>query len=219
MARPKNPALRHRLLEMASLEFSEQGFGGASMTSIGRAAGVTKGGVYFHFRSKEELFFAVLDEWNEGLRAALRAAPDGVSGAEKARAVLAGFLHYHFRSPQAAGLLRVLATEMRGRFTTQVREDLGGALRALRARMRELLSEGARDGSLFATDPAQAAFLLAAAAEGVVQQWLASPRDVEHFCHADGLAEAMVVPFATDARAALAPAREAAAGDDLSPPF
>jgi len=57
-----------RILEGAALEFSEQGFGGASMASIGRAAGVTKGGVYFHFDSKEELFFAVLDEWNEGLR-------------------------------------------------------------------------------------------------------------------------------------------------------
>ena len=191
------------------------------MDAIGQTAGVTKGGVYFHFRSKEELFFAVLDEWSEGLRAALREDPGGLSGADDARAVLSDFLDYHFRTPQAAGLLRLLATEMRGRFTAQLREDLGGALRALRARLRELLTEGARDASLFATDPAQAAFVLAAGAEGVVQQWLAAPRDVEPFCQADSLAEALVAPYATDAGDRQTPAApdDVPQGGDLSPPF
>ena len=219
MARPKNPALRARILDAAALEFAEKGFaGGQHGVASVALIGVTKGGVYFHFRSKEELFFAVLDEWTEGLRAALRGGL-GPTAADQARVVLAVFLDYHFGNPQAAGLLRVLATEMRGRFTTQVREDLGGALRGLRARLRELLSAGARDGSLFATDPAQAAFLLAAGAEGVVQQWLASPRDVEPFCHAEALAEAMVTPYSTDVRRGPAPAREASQGEDLSPPF
>lgn len=189
------------------------------MDSIGGRAGGTKGGVYMHFRTKEELFFAVLDEWSDGLKAALRDDPAGASGADEARAVLAVFLDYHFRTPQAAGLLRLLATEMRGRFTAQLREDLGGALRALRARLREVLTEGARDASLFATDPAQAAFVLAAGAEGVVQQWLAAPRDVEPFCDAEALAEAMVVPYATDLQAGETPAPDATLGGDLSPPF
>ena len=55
MARPKNPELRDKILLVAAREFAESGFAGASMASIGRAAAVTKGGVYFHFRTKEEL--------------------------------------------------------------------------------------------------------------------------------------------------------------------
>ena len=73
--------------------------------------------------------------------------------------------------------------------------------------------------SLSATDPAQAAFVLAAGAEGVVQQWLAAPRDVEPFCDAEALAEAMVVPYATDLQAGETPAPDATHGGDLSPPF
>jgi AcrR family transcriptional regulator len=219
MARPKNPALRAALLSAAAREFSARGFSAASLSAVAQQAGVTKGGVYFHFRSKEELFFAVLDEWCAGLRGALRPADDGGSGAARMRAAIASFLDYHFRNPQAASLLRVLAAEMRGHFTAQVREDLAGALRALRARMRELLTEGARDGSLFATDPALAAFLLAAAVEGVVQQWLASARDVEPFCHAESLAEALIAPYATGIGTAPGPAAQLAHGEDLSPPF
>ena len=85
MARPKNPELRERILAAAAGEFSDRGFAGASMTSIGRSAGVTKGGVYFHFRSKEELFFAVLDEWNSGLRAALHSTPRATRGIDQLR--------------------------------------------------------------------------------------------------------------------------------------
>lgn len=215
MARPKDPALRATVLEAAAREFSERGFAGASMAGIGARAGVTKGGVYFHFRSKEELFFAVLDQWSTGLRAAMRPAADASTGAEQVRSAITSFLDYHFQHPQAARMLRVLATEMQGHFTAQVREDLGGTPRSLRARLRELLTEGARDGSLFAGDPAQAAFLIAAAVEGVVQQWLASPRDVEPFCDAESLADAMVAPYATDPGSA--PGSEP--GGDLSPPF
>ncbi len=200
MARPKNPELRDKILQAAAREFAEAGFAGASMGSIGRAADVTKGGVYFHFRSKEELFFAVLDRWSSGLREALPVAERGRGrGAQHLLAFVAAFLDYHFRHPHGASLLRVSATEMQARFTAQLREDLGGSLRALRARTRDLLTEGARDGSLFATDPAQAAFLLAGAVEGIVQQWLASPPDVEPYCDAESLAEGLVAPYVTGA--------------------
>jgi AcrR family transcriptional regulator len=220
MARPRSPDLRERLIRAATGEFSERGFKGAAMARIAGRAGVTKGGVYFHFRSKEELFFAVLDHWDSGLRGALRPAmAQGAGGADAVRATIGSFLGFHFRHPQASGLLRVLQAELQSGFTAQVREDLGGGLRSLRARMRELFAQGARDGSLFAGDPALAAFLLAAAVEGVIQQWRASPRDTAPFCDAETLADALVAPYATGARAAVEAAGRAAAGEDLSPPF
>ena len=219
MARPKDPSLRTRLLVAAAGEFSEHGFAGASMTAIGSRAGVTKGGVYFHFRSKEELFFAVIDEWNSGLRSVLRHREPSADGADQVRACIAAFLDFHFRHPETAGLLRVVATEMQDHFTAQVREDLGSALRALRARMRELLAIGSRDGTVFTTDPAQAAFLLAAGVEGVIQQWLASSREVAPFCHAESLADALVAPYATGGGTQPEPSPEASHGGDLSPPF
>jgi len=49
------------LLEAAARVFSQRGFNGASVDDVAAAAGFTKGAVYAHFASKEELFLALLD--------------------------------------------------------------------------------------------------------------------------------------------------------------
>ncbi len=54
---------RTRLLEAAAEMFASHGIAGASVDSIAERAGRTVGGLYGHFVSKEELLFAVVDEW------------------------------------------------------------------------------------------------------------------------------------------------------------
>ena len=65
MPRPADPTLRERLIAAATAEFAASGYSGATLDAIAARAGVTKGGLYFHFDGKEELFFAVLDHWRE----------------------------------------------------------------------------------------------------------------------------------------------------------
>ena len=61
-------ATRERILEAAEKLFAEKGFHETAMDGIVRAAKVSKGGVYFHFPSKEELFFALLDKLADALQ-------------------------------------------------------------------------------------------------------------------------------------------------------
>ncbi|MYT27767.1 ScbR family autoregulator-binding transcription factor [Streptomyces sp. MspMP-M5] len=63
MAR-QDRAIRTRrvILEVAASVFDEQGFDRATIAEILARAGVTKGALYFHFASKEELALAVLHE-------------------------------------------------------------------------------------------------------------------------------------------------------------
>jgi AcrR family transcriptional regulator len=49
-----------QILEGARQIFLAEGFDGASMSEIARAAGVSKGTIYFHFESKEDLFEALI---------------------------------------------------------------------------------------------------------------------------------------------------------------
>ncbi len=219
MSRPVDPTLRERLLEAATHEFATRGFGVSTMTGIGEQAGVTKGGVYFHFRGKEELFFAAVDHWRRSLRESLAAAAEAPveSSADRLRAVLVAYLTFHFDQSDAARLLRVLGGELRDRFTAQLREDARQEHRALRAQVRELMTRGARDGSLFTEDPVFAAFLLASSVHGAIEQWLTSPEDAQAFCHAGDLAEALVLPYATGASLPEESAPEE--GRDLMPPF
>ncbi|MFD6968477.1 ScbR family autoregulator-binding transcription factor [Streptomyces sp. NPDC059949] len=52
---------RRAILEAAAVVFEERGYGAAKLTDIVKLAHVTKGALYFHFDSKEDLAQAVID--------------------------------------------------------------------------------------------------------------------------------------------------------------
>jgi AcrR family transcriptional regulator len=60
-ARAEGRDAREDLLRAAADVFSERGFKDASIDEIAGRAGYSKGALYWHFESKDELFFALLD--------------------------------------------------------------------------------------------------------------------------------------------------------------
>jgi AcrR family transcriptional regulator len=84
---------KRALIEVATAEFTEHGYGGTSLDSIVSGARVTKGALYHHFSGKQRLFEAVFakveDDAAASIKAALRDSPDPW---EKARAGLRAFL-------------------------------------------------------------------------------------------------------------------------------
>jgi len=56
---------RTALIESAMEVFGRKGFEGSSLDEIAENAGFTRGAIYKNFESKEELFFAVMDHFNE----------------------------------------------------------------------------------------------------------------------------------------------------------
>ncbi|QRY47274.1 helix-turn-helix transcriptional regulator [Mycolicibacterium boenickei] len=54
---------RSLLLDAAEAVFAEKGFTAASLDDIAHAAGYTKGAIYNHFATKEDLFLAVSDRY------------------------------------------------------------------------------------------------------------------------------------------------------------
>lgn len=69
---------RARILEGAAASFAENGFAGATVADILLRSGVTKGALYFHFETKEEVADAVLAAHGEWMRDAV-AGLSGVS--------------------------------------------------------------------------------------------------------------------------------------------
>lgn len=66
---------RQSILDAAAACFAEQGYSGASVADIMERAGVSKGCMYVHFKSKEELFNSmILHEHRMGAERALKAA-------------------------------------------------------------------------------------------------------------------------------------------------
>lgn len=52
---------RERILQSALRVFGQKGFQKASLDAVAADAGMTKGAIYWHFKSKNDLFFAMLD--------------------------------------------------------------------------------------------------------------------------------------------------------------
>jgi AcrR family transcriptional regulator len=57
---------RARLLQAAAEVYARRGFGGATLDEVAGRAGLTKGAVYDHFGSKENLLLALMEEYLAG---------------------------------------------------------------------------------------------------------------------------------------------------------
>ena len=56
-------ATRRKLLDAAKRIFAQQGFEAARLEDIAAGAGYTRGAFYANFKSKEDIFFAIFEEW------------------------------------------------------------------------------------------------------------------------------------------------------------
>jgi len=69
---------KKRIRDAAIKVFSEYGYRGASMRMIANVAGISAGGIYLYFKSKEELYLSLMKErlsdFNRRLNSALRDA-------------------------------------------------------------------------------------------------------------------------------------------------
>lgn len=76
---------RANLIFQAAIDtFSEKGFDKATMDDIAARANVAKGTIYYHFKSKEDLFIFLVEEGMELLQeAVLSKVQDTMSGREK----------------------------------------------------------------------------------------------------------------------------------------
>jgi AcrR family transcriptional regulator len=61
--RARTEATRRKLLAAAEKLFARDGFEAARLEDIAFLAGYTRGAFYAHFKSKEDIFFALLEDW------------------------------------------------------------------------------------------------------------------------------------------------------------
>ncbi|WP_226364556.1 MULTISPECIES: TetR/AcrR family transcriptional regulator [unclassified Pseudonocardia] len=93
------PASQRRaaLLDATHELVVEHGVGGTSIDRVAARAGVSKGAVYHHFASKDELVAALEQRFTDGIlgraRAAADAAPEGAPPGEVLAAWTAGVVH------------------------------------------------------------------------------------------------------------------------------
>lgn len=93
---------REALLDAAAAEFWLHGFGGTRIQDVLDRAGLTKGGLYHHFTSKQEIADALLAQeagrWPEVIAGLAAADTRGLSAAEAFSLVIAKILEQDVRA-------------------------------------------------------------------------------------------------------------------------
>ena len=104
LAAPERESLASdRILRSATALFAERGYHGTSVRTLARVLRVETPSLYYHFPSKQQILFAILDrtldDLLDGLRRAVAAADDA---AERLRAAIRFHVLFHARRRQEA---------------------------------------------------------------------------------------------------------------------
>jgi AcrR family transcriptional regulator len=79
----RTEATQAKLLKAAESIFTRDGFTAAKLEQIAEAAGYTRGAIYAHYKSKEDLFLDLLEQRMYGKLAAMRSLLEGVASPEE----------------------------------------------------------------------------------------------------------------------------------------
>jgi AcrR family transcriptional regulator len=82
------------IVHAAVAEFLEKGFEKASMESIARRAGISKGCIYHHFRGKDEIFLYAAQYLSEPVARMMKTAESFSSAREGLQRYIHQYLHY-----------------------------------------------------------------------------------------------------------------------------
>lgn len=164
---------RQRVLDAALELFTRDGYGDTLVDDIARASDTSKGGVYFHFPSKQVLFLSLLDEAArlliDRIERAMEAEPDPLARGDAAlRAVLQTFSGHR-------ALARLLLVDALGA-DREFNNKMAELHQAFAALIERQLDEAVTQGALPPLDTEVASVAWFGAVNQVVTRWVLTGR-------------------------------------------
>lgn len=166
--------VKAQILTAARAVFAEKGFAKASMNDIVRASGLSKGGVYWHFKSKDDLIAAIFNQFftaQQEQLAAILAEKGSAAGKLLQMAQSAGHevetWLAQFPSPLEFYTLAIrdeaLIKSLHKYF--QINEE----------HLVALVGQGIANGEFRAVDPVETVITLTGLFEGILLLWIIYP--------------------------------------------
>jgi AcrR family transcriptional regulator len=169
-------AHRKEILSAAEKVFAAKGFFSTTMSEIAEAAEFGTGTLYKYFKSKEELYFTLIDEQVEELHRLVKAElSQKTSAMERIKKVLG--LQFEFIEKNR-NFFRIYISE-RSRFEWNVKDDFGKEIHnkmvAYIKILAQVIREGVKGGEFKPIDPMDSAHALVGIVNSFVFEWLISP--------------------------------------------
>jgi len=167
---------KKRILSRAKQLFVQKGYGAVTMNEVCEAAGASKGSLYHHFPSKDELFIQVAEEdarqWNEDWER-IRTA---IGPTEEQLYALAEHYANDFQNP----LLKALEEYARSRvITEEIVERMLRINDASSQACREVLRQGMERGEIAEWELDRLVVLVSSLLEGLSKIYYSFERDKE----------------------------------------
>ena len=130
----KTIATKRKLLRAAFRIFARDGFEAARIDSIAREAGHTRGAFYAHFKTKEDLFFALLRDQSQGHMDQLKKLLEACNNELERRTALREF--YANRAADRQWSILVVEFKLYALRHPKLRPKLASAFRSIRSQMK-----------------------------------------------------------------------------------
>lgn len=174
-AQQRGKETRSRILRAAVECFAQNGYDSTGVAEICERAGVTKGGFYHHFSSKQALFLELLEHWLAGVDTQLGMAGSDSDTAPERLLQMAGMARHVFQT--ASGQLPMFLEFLRKAARDP---DIWQATIAPYRRYQEffhgLIEAGIAEGTLRPVDPGIAAWVIVSLAVGLMLQGVLDPQ-------------------------------------------
>jgi len=146
---------KQHILAAARQAFIEQGYAQASMRAIAREAGTSVGGLYLHFKNKEELYETLQREWMDQLnRATLAALRDCRDPGEAIASFIAASIEFAGKHRE---MIHLMGRELGMSFSGAL---VQGYLRERRRLIADIIDKGIAAGTFRSCDSAEAARII-----------------------------------------------------------
>jgi TetR/AcrR family transcriptional regulator len=184
-----------RILKAAEELILTKGYAGTTIDEIADRADVSKGAVYLHYRTKDDIYFSIVSIALETMRDMFQDAAQGKEcGLDKFQAIGYSFYEYTKRYPSYSNIIydvnspkpcHTLASEGR---CQSLNEEIGRI-------MVVSIEAGMKDGSIRSdVDPMAAAIIISSSLQGLLRTVLSN----REFVEAIGLDEKYLVDVSID---------------------
>lgn len=165
---------RTRILDVAQEAFARYGYDATGVAEICRRAGVTKGGFYHHFPSKQDVFLEMLQRWLAGMDQELEVLRSGEETVADEFRAMTAMVPNVFQ--EAGGRLPLFLEFLtKAGHSPVVWQATVAPFRRYHTFFAKMVSDGIAEGSLRGVDPELASNLLLSFAVGLLTMGLLDP--------------------------------------------
>lgn len=164
---------RTKIMDAAIKLFSNRGYNAASVDDICAEAGISKGAFYHHFKSKQELFLALLDGWLQTIDRAIEGSKE-LSAPETFMRMTESF-PYIFETA-GNNLPMFLEFWLQASRDKKIWDASIAPYRRYHKYFTSLIKKGVDEGSFVEVDPELASRMIVSTAMGLLLQSLLDPK-------------------------------------------